>query len=112
MRESPGNRYPYYLDPALEKKASAFARKVSARIGNRLNRDGIPNANELALLRSNLVWMWCRLSPPWDPCFSRAFPPRVPPRDAVDLPYAAPFCPGLSLGLSRLRYDSPSMTRS
>src|SRR6266849_2468830 len=58
MRESPGNRYPYYLDPALEKKASAFARKVSARIGIRLNRDGIPNANELALLRSNLGWMW------------------------------------------------------
>src|SRR6267143_3939056 len=58
MRESPGDRYPYYLDPALEKKASAFARKVSARIDNRLNRDGIPNANELALLRSNLGWMW------------------------------------------------------
>src|ERR1700682_5573705 len=39
-------------------------------------------------------------------------PPGSRPRDGDDLPYVVAFCPALSLGLSRLRYDSPSMTRS
>src|SRR5713101_7216243 len=39
-------------------------------------------------------------------------PPGSRPRDGDDLPYVVAFCPAFSLGLSRLRYDSPSMTRS
>jgi len=55
----------------------------------------------------------CRLSLPMDHRFSKPFPhPGPRPRRECDVPYAAPFCPAFSAGLRRLRYDSPSTTRS
>ena len=56
---------------------------------------------------------YCRLSLPMDHRFSKPFPhPGPRPRRECDVPYAAPFCPAFSAGLRRLRYDSPSTTRS
>lgn len=63
----------------------------------------------------------CRLSGPMDPAFSEPFHPEfLPSHDGDQLPDLPFLCPAFvagdfalgEVGLRRLRYDSPSMTRS
>jgi hypothetical protein len=50
-----------------------------------------------------------RTFPHW---FFKSIPQQVQPREWHNLSYTDSSCRGVSLGLSRCRYDSPSMTRS
>ena len=64
------------------------------------------------VIRPRVAPAACRFSEPWDPGFAEPFPPDPSPRDGWNVVYAASCCPDPSLGLSRGRYDSPSMKRS
>src|SRR5712692_4246801 len=68
---------------------------------------------KIGTAQTEVTRVLCRLSLPMDHRFSKPFPhPGPRPRRECDVPYAAPFCPAFSAGLRRLRYDSPSTTRS
>ena len=54
----------------------------------------------------------CRFAEGWDPAVAEACPPGPHRRDVSYLAFFSARCPAFLPGLSRSRYDSPSMMRS